>query len=40
VLTQLVWLPTHGHAAPRTGSRAVAGQVVDGSLTFQVVGGR
>ncbi len=40
VLSQLVWLPTSGHAARRTGGRAVTGHVVDGSLTFQVVAGR
>lgn len=40
VLAQLAWAPAGGHAVPRTGSRAVTGHVVDGSLTFQVVGGR
>ncbi|MGN6131771.1 MAG: hypothetical protein ACTHOK_15620 [Nocardioidaceae bacterium] len=40
VLTQLAWVPARGHTVPRTGSRAVTGHVVDGSLMFRVVGGR
>jgi hypothetical protein len=40
VITQLVWAPAGPHALPRTGGRAVTGHVVDGSLTFRVVGGR